>query len=180
MAYSKAYAPSAPELPESFGQQLNEEGRYSYAYPYGVSGQPAQKFGSSGMFSPETHPDIVRSFESADRDRGGFLDESGLRQALSFFSGYDGISHRTIRVLVFIYKSPGDPLLRLGNNFIYVPSLLLNLIFEHGFDGTIENFDSLQIINIQSCRFEKLATFLHFLQVLRSMLSCGIALHSGV
>ncbi|CAA7019022.1 unnamed protein product [Microthlaspi erraticum] len=113
MAYSNAHAPSAPELPESFGHQLNEEGRYSYAYPHGASGQSNQKFGSSGMFPPETHPDIVRSFESADRDRSGFLDESELRQALSF-SGYDGISHRTIRVLVFIYKSPADSLLRLG------------------------------------------------------------------
>ncbi|ESQ51187.1 hypothetical protein EUTSA_v10017930mg [Eutrema salsugineum] len=103
MAYSDSYAPSAPELPESFGQQLNGEDRYCYAYPHS----------SSGMFSPETHPDIVRSFEFSDRHRSGFLYESELRQALSF-SGYEGISNRTVRFLMFIYKSPRDSLLRLG------------------------------------------------------------------
>ncbi|KAL1204124.1 putative calcium-binding protein CML48 [Cardamine amara subsp. amara] len=110
MAYSNAYAPSAPELPESFvEQQLDGENRYHYAYQY----QPTQQFSSSSvMFPPETHPDIVKSFESADRDRSGFLDESELRQALSF-SGYEGISDRTIRFLMFIYKNPGDSL-RLG------------------------------------------------------------------
>lgn len=109
-----AYAPSAPELPESFGQQLDEEAKYTYAYPYSYPGQPTNQLGSSGMFSPETHPDIVRSFESGGGNRSGFLDESELRRALSF-SGYEGISNRTIRFLLFIYKSPGESLLRLGN-----------------------------------------------------------------
>ncbi|CAH8263891.1 unnamed protein product [Arabidopsis lyrata] len=112
MASSNAYAPSAPELPESFGQQQYDgENRYSYAYP--SYQQTQQLSSSSGMFSPETHPQIVRSFESADRDRSGFLEESELRQAL-LLSGYEGISNRTIRFLLFIYKSPGDSLLRLG------------------------------------------------------------------
>ncbi|KAG7637656.1 putative calcium-binding protein CML48 [Arabidopsis thaliana] len=112
MSYSNAYAPSAPELPESFVQQQHDgESRYTYAYP---SYQPTQQFSSySGMFSPETHPEIVRSFESADRNRSGFLEESELRQALSL-SGYEGISNRTIRLLLFIYKIPVDSLLRLG------------------------------------------------------------------
>ncbi|XP_010510769.1 PREDICTED: probable calcium-binding protein CML48 [Camelina sativa] len=109
MAYSNAYAPSAPELPESYvHQQHDGENRYRYAY------QPTQQFSSSsGLFSPETHPEIVKSFESADRDWSGFLEESELRQAL-LCSGYQGISNRTIRFLMFIYKSPGDSLLRLG------------------------------------------------------------------
>lgn len=117
MASSNAYAPSAPELPESFGQQQYDgENRYSYAYPLY---QPTQQFSSSsGMFSQETHPQIVRSFESADRDRSGFLEESELRQAL-LLSGYEGISNRTIRFLLFIYKSPEDSLLRLGK-FTYL------------------------------------------------------------
>lgn len=116
MAYSNAYAPSAPELPESFGQQQHDgENRYRYAY------QPTQQFSSSsGMFSSETHPEIVRSFESADRDRSGFLEESELRQAL-LCSGYDGISNRAIRFLMFIYNIPGDSLLRLGK-FTYLCS----------------------------------------------------------
>ncbi|KAF8109785.1 hypothetical protein N665_0091s0014 [Sinapis alba] len=108
-----AYTPSAPELPESFGQQIDEEARYTYAYPYSCSGQPTNQLGSCGMFSPETHPDIVRSFESAGGNRSGFLDESELRYALSF-SGNEGISNRTIRFLLFIYKSPRESLLRLG------------------------------------------------------------------
>lgn len=65
------------------------------------------------MFSAETHPDIVTSFESAGGNRSGFLDESELRHALSF-SGYQGIRNRTIRFLLFIYKTPGESLLRLG------------------------------------------------------------------
>lgn len=117
---SMAYTPSAPELPESFGQQIDEEARYTYAYPYSCSGQPTNQLGSCGMFSPETHPDIVRSFESAGGNRSGFLDESELRYALSF-SGNEGISNRTIRFLLFIYKSPRESLLRLGKfSFLFI------------------------------------------------------------
>lgn len=115
MAYSNPYAPSAPEMPVSNTQQFNGENRYGYAYSGGGWDQPPpqQQYSSVGMFPPGTHPDVVRSFESADRDRSGFLEEPELRQAFSF-SGYGGLSTRTIRLLMFIYKNPGDSLLRLG------------------------------------------------------------------
>ncbi|PQM39933.1 putative calcium-binding protein CML48 [Prunus yedoensis var. nudiflora] len=46
-----------------------------------------------------------------DRDRSGFIDENELQQAL--FSGYQKFSLRTIRLLIFLFKSPNDPL-RVG------------------------------------------------------------------
>lgn len=153
-----AYAPSAPELPESFGQQLDQEARYTYAYP-------TNQLGSSGMFSAETHPDIVTSFESAGGNRSGFLDESELRHALSF-SGYQGIRNRTIRFLLFIYKTPGESLLRLGNFsiFIYFKNLFWKKL----------------VLNQEPSIYYCLIFSSTVVQVLRSILSCAIALLNGV
>ncbi|CAN6560072.1 unnamed protein product [Malus baccata var. baccata] len=46
-----------------------------------------------------------------DRDRSGYIDENELQQALS--SGYQRFSLRTIRLLIFLFKSPTDSL-RVG------------------------------------------------------------------
>jgi calcium-binding protein CML len=43
-----------------------------------------------------------------DRDRSGFIDENELQQAIS--SGYQRFSIRTIRLLMFLFKNPHDPL----------------------------------------------------------------------
>ncbi|XP_010521648.1 PREDICTED: probable calcium-binding protein CML48 [Tarenaya hassleriana] len=114
MSHSNQYVPSAPEMPESYKQQFSGGDRYGYAYSGGGWGQAPPQHQYSATFPPGTHPDVVRSFEGGDRNRSGFLEETELRQALSF-SGYGGLSARTIRLLMFIYKSPGDPLLRLGH-----------------------------------------------------------------
>ncbi|KAG2674417.1 hypothetical protein I3760_13G134400 [Carya illinoinensis] len=46
-----------------------------------------------------------------DRDRSGFIDDAELQQALS--SAYQRFSLRTIRLLIFLFKNPNDPL-RIG------------------------------------------------------------------
>ncbi|XP_059430274.1 probable calcium-binding protein CML48 [Corylus avellana] len=77
----------------------------SYA-PSGHGGS----YGHSG-FPPGTHPDVIRSFQMVDRDRSGFIDENELQQALS--STYQRFCLRTIRLLMFLFKNPHDPL-RIG------------------------------------------------------------------
>ncbi|XP_062083023.1 probable calcium-binding protein CML48 [Humulus lupulus] len=80
-------------------------------YPYGQSG--GSLYGQTGYsgFPQGTSPDVIRSFELVDRDRSGFIDENELQQALS--SGYQRFSLRTIRLLMFLFKNPQDPL-RIG------------------------------------------------------------------
>ncbi|XP_057954350.1 probable calcium-binding protein CML48 isoform X2 [Malania oleifera] len=103
------YAPSAPALPQSHGQ---EQQQYQHPPPqYGHSyGQVSSSYGYSG-FPPGTHPDVIRSFQMVDRDGSGFIDENELQQALS--SGYQRFSLRTIRLLMFLFKNPRDSL-RIG------------------------------------------------------------------
>ncbi|XP_040990854.1 probable calcium-binding protein CML48 [Juglans microcarpa x Juglans regia] len=62
-------------------------------------------------FPPGTHVDVIRSFQMVDRDRSGFIDGAELQQALS--SAYQRFSLRTIRLLIFLFKNPNDPL-RIG------------------------------------------------------------------
>jgi hypothetical protein len=92
---------------------------------YAPSG-PSGSYGHSG-FPPGTHPDVIRSFQMVDRDRSGFIDENELQQALS--STYQRFCLRTIRLLMFLFKNPHDPL-RIGQfffNFIFV-SIVLDMI----------------------------------------------------
>ncbi|XP_021686403.2 probable calcium-binding protein CML48 isoform X2 [Hevea brasiliensis] len=120
----QSYAPSAPSLPESYNQQDHAYNSFppppsddrrrqqhqpppSYAAGYG---QGEYSYGYSG-FPPGTHPDVIRSFQMVDRDRSGYIDENELQQALS--SGYQRFHIRTIRLLMFLFKNPYDPL-RIG------------------------------------------------------------------
>lgn len=77
--------------------------------PYGHSGS----YGYS-EFPPGTHADVIRSFQMVDRDGSGFIDENELQQALS--STYQRFSLKTIRLLMFLFKNPRDPL-RIGEFF---------------------------------------------------------------
>ncbi|CAL9000047.1 unnamed protein product [Prunus brigantina] len=116
-----SYAPSAPSLPESHRQQYSQGsgGSYGYgqqhsqgnggSYSYGQQQGPSS-YGHSG-FPPGTDPAVISSFQMVDRDRSGFIDDNELQQALS--SGYQRFSLRTIRLLIFLFKSPNDPL-RVG------------------------------------------------------------------
>ncbi|XP_021628096.1 probable calcium-binding protein CML48 isoform X2 [Manihot esculenta] len=120
----QSYAPSAPSLPDSFDQQQNHaydspppsdymrqqhQPSPSYAAGYGRS---EYSYGYSG-FPQGTHPDVIRSFQMVDRDRSGYIDENELQQALS--SGYQRFNIGTIRLLMFLFKNPHDPL-RIGPN----------------------------------------------------------------
>ncbi|XP_040862995.1 probable calcium-binding protein CML48-like isoform X1 [Glycine max] len=86
---SQSYAPSAPEQP-----------------PY--SNYHHTSSSASSSFPPGTPHDVIRSFQMVDRDRSGFIDERELQQALS--SGFHHFNLRTIRFLMFLFKSPNLPL----------------------------------------------------------------------
>ncbi|KAJ9177917.1 hypothetical protein P3X46_009845 [Hevea brasiliensis] len=123
----QSYAPSAPSLPDSFDQQdhsyyssppphpsdyIRQQQQQhqpppSYAAGYG---QSEYSYGYSG-FAQGTHPDVIRSFQMVDSDRSGYIDENELQLALS--SGYQRFNIRTIRLLIFLFKNPNDPL-RIG------------------------------------------------------------------
>ncbi|KAF7805714.1 putative calcium-binding protein CML48 [Senna tora] len=90
--HSQSYAPSAPSLPGSGYGQVSSSSGYT-------------------SFPPGTHPDVIRSFQAVDRDRSGFIDEKELQQALS--SGFQKFDLRTIRLLMFLFKNPNEPL-RIG------------------------------------------------------------------
>lgn len=135
-----SYAPSAPSLPESYRQQYSQGsgGSYGYgqqhsqgnggSYSYGQQQGPSS-YGHSG-FPPGTDPAVISSFQMVDRDRSGFIDDNELQQALS--SGYQRFSLRTIRLLIFLFKSPNDPL-RVGEFLFFFSSKWL--LCSSGFIG---------------------------------------------
>lgn len=110
---SHSYAPSAPSLPEdqnnntikippflppppSQHQQQSRPSSHGFAY---------SSYSSGGSFPPETHPDVIRSFQMVDRDGSGSIDENELQRALSS-SGFQMLSLRTIRLLIFLFANP--------------------------------------------------------------------------
>ncbi|BAT92083.1 probable calcium-binding protein CML48 [Vigna umbellata] len=103
------YAPSAPQQPpySSYYQTStsnvpppsNSSSNYSYSN-VSSSGYPS--------FPPGTPQDVITSFQMVDRDRSGFIDERELQQALS--SGFHRFNLRTIRLLMFLFKNPHQPL----------------------------------------------------------------------
>ena len=125
---SQSYAPSAPSFPgeqspyTSAAAAPNYYAHHSQSYPHGTTttsssnssygsyGQqyPPSSSSSSSEFPAGTHPDVIRSFQTVDRDRSGFIDGKELQQALS--STYHWFSLRTIRLLIFLFKNPNAPL----------------------------------------------------------------------
>lgn len=91
--HSQSYAPSAPEQPP-------------YSNYNHTSSSTSNS--SSSSFPAGTPQDVIRSFQMVDRDRSGFIDERELQQALS--SGFHHFNLRTIRFLMFLFKSPNLPL----------------------------------------------------------------------
>lgn len=141
---SNPYAPSAPSLPESYGQQqepqyysttssrpppassyYGQQGQQYSQYGTGYGQGSSSSYGQSG-FPPGTDPAVISSFQMVDKDRSGFIDENELQQALS--SGYQRFSLRTIRLLMFLFKSPSGSL-RVGEFFLF----LLTLSFSNSF-----------------------------------------------
>ncbi|KAG0501691.1 hypothetical protein HPP92_001763 [Vanilla planifolia] len=117
------YAPSAPPLPSISTSTV--VGGALQSFPGGAGSYPtaplvaagsyappshdlaAHSFHVSGFFPPGTHPEIVRSFQTVDRDQNGFIDEYELQIALS--SGYEKFRMRTIGLLMFLFGNPKNP-----------------------------------------------------------------------
>lgn len=121
----QSFAPSAPSLPEnhSYGGSPPADYRWQQQQQRPPYQQPAQSSYGGGYgqdsnfahgassFPAGTHPDVIRSFQMVDRDRSGYIDDKELQQALC--SGYQRFSIGTIRLLMFLFKNPHDPL-RIG------------------------------------------------------------------
>ncbi|XP_010031522.3 probable calcium-binding protein CML48 isoform X2 [Eucalyptus grandis] len=92
-----------------YGDGQQQPQPYPPPPPYGSS--PSSSFGSGyrPSFPPGTDPEAIRSFEMADRDWSGYIDEEELQQALC--SGpYQRFSTGTVRLLIFLFKNPTDPI----------------------------------------------------------------------
>nr|GMD12653.1 probable calcium-binding protein CML48 [Ipomoea batatas] len=129
-----AYSPSAPPLPgtdePSIAHPYHPTTTYSVpsyapsppsARPHSPSPPSTRPHSSSSSsyahfsytaFPPDTHPDVIRSFQMVDSDHSGFIEDKELQQALS--SGYQNFSLRTIRLLIFLFKNPTESSLRIG------------------------------------------------------------------
>lgn len=133
---SPSYAPSAPSLqpgekpytsasPNYYAQQSHSRPAHPHGTPppnanYGHA-TSSYGYGYSSDFPPGTNPDVIRSFQMVDRDRSGFIDENELQQALT--ATYHRFCLRTIRLLMFLFKNPNDPL-RIGQ-FLFFSFILL-------------------------------------------------------
>lgn len=118
-----ATSPSVPSLPEH-SRIDSPYGSFqsSYMFPgqlHNGCGQvvptasPGYYYGQP-LFPPGTDPDVVRAFQIVDRDGSGFIDERELQQALC--TGYRRFDARTIRLLMFLFRNPSEPL-RVGKHF---------------------------------------------------------------
>ncbi|KAF8016035.1 hypothetical protein BT93_H1556 [Corymbia citriodora subsp. variegata] len=106
------YAPSATALTDAYGYGQQQLQQYPPQPPYGSSALSLFGSGYHASFPPGTDPEAIRSFEMADSDWSGYIEEKELQQALGSGS-YQGFSIRTVRLLMFLFKNPIDPL-RLG------------------------------------------------------------------
>ncbi|KAH7541757.1 probable calcium-binding protein CML48 isoform X2 [Ziziphus jujuba] len=134
---SHSHTPSAPSLPEDQNnnnnntikipsflppqphaqqqqQQQQQQTHASYSHHVHANAYSQPAGGYSSDFPPETHPDVIRSFQMVDRDGSGYIDENELQHALSS-SGYQRFSLGTIRLLIFLFTNPSHPgPLRIG------------------------------------------------------------------
>ncbi|KAL0389988.1 UNVERIFIED_CONTAM: putative calcium-binding protein CML50 [Sesamum calycinum] len=81
---------------------------YGY-YPYHQ--QPQQRNVYS-LFPPGTHPDVIRSFQMVDRNQNGYIEERELQEALTW--NYQKFSLRTLRLLIFLFRSSNESSCRIG------------------------------------------------------------------
>ncbi|XP_031385209.1 probable calcium-binding protein CML48 isoform X2 [Punica granatum] len=116
LSYAPPASPSAPSLP---GRSQNSGPHESSPYPEQLHSSYSRVFPAARpdyyyiqpSFPPGTDLDVIRAFHMVDRDRSGFIDENELRQALC--TGYQRFNPRTIRLLMFLFRNPSDPL-RVG------------------------------------------------------------------
>ncbi|XP_074294936.1 putative calcium-binding protein CML48 [Silene latifolia] len=116
MSYFK---PSAPPIPTSSSSSSNpnyncnqcDNHTNNYNYPnYPSTNYPPP--GGYNSFPAGTDPEIIRVFESVDRDRSGFVEDYELQNALSF--GYHKFNLRTVRLLISLFKNPNQSYSKIG------------------------------------------------------------------
>ncbi|KAH9617246.1 hypothetical protein KSS87_000133 [Heliosperma pusillum] len=117
MSYFK---PSAPPIPTSSSSSSNPNYNYNHNnntnnYNYQSPAQCCHEIHQSGRpkpFPAGTDPEIIRVFESVDRDRSGFVEDYELQNALSF--GYHKFNIRTVRLLISMFKNPNQSSSKIG------------------------------------------------------------------
>ncbi|KAK7402058.1 hypothetical protein VNO78_14020 [Psophocarpus tetragonolobus] len=87
----------------------------------------------NSSFPAGTTQHVIGSFQMVDRDRSGFIDERELHQALS--SGFHHFSLTTIRLLIFLFHNPNQPLSLGPNEFAALCSCLAH------WRGIFERYD---------------------------------------
>lgn len=108
--YQRPPQSQQPNYNYNYGQPQNPTSAGAYGSPYGYQPTPSG-YTPAPSFPPGTHPEVIRSFQTVDSDRSGFIDARELQRALS--NGYQPFSLRTIRLLMFLFGNPADPL-RIG------------------------------------------------------------------
>ncbi|XP_051134061.1 probable calcium-binding protein CML48 isoform X2 [Andrographis paniculata] len=84
----------------------------TYPPPHGGYGNYYQQDVVHSSFPPGTHPDVIRSFQMVDRNRNGYVEETELREALTW--NYREFSLRTLRLLVFLFRNPNQSSATIG------------------------------------------------------------------
>ncbi|KAL6009952.1 hypothetical protein ACLOJK_000383 [Asimina triloba] len=102
-------APSAPY--GAPGEKPPKEGKYQaggMAPPAGAA-YPGQPYGNPfaslvpSAFPPGTDPNLVSSFQMADQDGSGFIDDKELQRALSSYN--QAFSLRTVHLLMYLFTN---------------------------------------------------------------------------
>ncbi|CAI9768579.1 unnamed protein product [Fraxinus pennsylvanica] len=80
--------------------------------PHGYDYNPYKQHSNYSWFPPGTHPDIIRSFQTVDRNQNGYIEEKELQEALAW--NYQRFSLGTLRLLIFLFRTPNDSSFRIG------------------------------------------------------------------
>ncbi|KAL3618790.1 hypothetical protein CASFOL_037452 [Castilleja foliolosa] len=122
--YQPPPPPSVPSLPYARITHTHSSSTSGYSFDsdpnrppqgYGHSPyapQPQQQQNVYSSFPAGTHPDVIRSFQMADRNQNGYIEENELQEALAW--NYQKFSTRTLRLLTFLFRNPYESFSRIG------------------------------------------------------------------
>uniref|UniRef100_A0A5B6Z1S9 Putative EF hand family protein, expressed isoform 1 n=1 Tax=Davidia involucrata TaxID=16924 RepID=A0A5B6Z1S9_DAVIN len=114
-APSSPYAPTGPgnkpPKDKPYGAAPPSASGYPQSAPPAASGYPpsAPQYGNPfaslvpSAFAPGTDPTIVASFQIADQDGSGFIDDKELQRALSSYN--QSFSLRTVHLLMYLFTN---------------------------------------------------------------------------
>jgi calcium-binding protein CML len=132
------YGAPPSSQPHPYGGSAGYGAAQQYGAPYGAPPPSSAPYGAPApggygspfaalvpsTFPPGTDPNAVASFQAADRDGSGMIDDKELQSALS---GYNqAFSLRTVHLLMYLFT--GTNIRRIGNSHAPPPSSVLSLL----------------------------------------------------